>query len=62
MDRANAKRNQTLGLEVLQHTLQQAGCLPERSFADAEAFAVELIFIRAIAHFAETAEEDFARQ
>lgn len=42
MDRANAKRNQTLGLQVLQQTLQQAGCLPERSFADAEAFAAAL--------------------
>lgn len=42
MDRANAKRNQTLGLQVLQHTLQQAGCLPERAFADAEAFAAAL--------------------
>lgn len=42
MDRANAKRNQTLGLQVLQHTLQQAECLPERTFADAEAFAAAL--------------------
>jgi hypothetical protein len=42
MDRANAKRNQTLGLQVLQHTLQQADCLPARSFADAEEFAAYL--------------------
>ena len=42
MDRANAKRNQTLGLEVLQHTLRQADCLPARSFADAEEFAAYL--------------------
>ena len=42
MDRANAKRNQTLGLQVLQHTLQQAECLPARTFADAEAFAAYL--------------------
>jgi hypothetical protein len=42
MDRANAKRNQTLGLQVLQHALQQAGCLPERTFADAAAFTATL--------------------
>jgi hypothetical protein len=42
MDRANAKRNQTLGLQVLQHALQQADCLPARSFADAEEFAAYL--------------------
>lgn len=42
MDRANAKRNQTLGLQVLQHTLQQAECLPARTFADAEEFAAYL--------------------
>jgi hypothetical protein len=39
MDRANAKRNQTLGLAVLKHALAQAGCLPARTFADAEEFA-----------------------
>ena len=50
MDRANAKRNQTRGLAVLQHALAQAGCLPARTFADAEEFAAyvqdeeELIF------------------
>jgi len=42
MDRANAKRNQTLGLQVLQHTLRQAECLPARSFVDAEEFAAYL--------------------
>ena len=42
MDRANAKRNQTLGLQVLQQTLRQAACLPARSFADAEEFAAYL--------------------
>ena len=42
MDRANAKRNQTLGLEILKHTLGQAQCLPARSFADAEEFAAYL--------------------
>ena len=42
MDRANAKRNQTLGLKVLQHTLGQAECLPVRSFAGAEEFAAYL--------------------
>ena len=42
MDRANAKRNQSLGLKVLQHTLQQAECLPARSFANAEEFAAYL--------------------
>lgn len=39
MDGSNAKRNQTLGLRVLQQALAQAGCLPARSFADAEEFA-----------------------
>ena len=42
MDRANAKRNQSLGLKVLQDALAQAGCLPARSFADAEEFAAYL--------------------
>ena len=42
LDRANAKRNQTLGLAVLQHALGQAQCLPARSFADAEEFAAYL--------------------
>ena len=38
MDTANAKRNQTLGLEVLEHTLREANCLPKREFKDAEEF------------------------
>ena len=42
MDRANAKRNQTRGLEVLQHALAQAGCLPERRFATPAEFAAVL--------------------
>lgn len=42
MDRANAKRNQALGLKVLQHTLRQADCLPARQFADAQEFAAYL--------------------
>lgn len=39
MDGANAQRNQHLGLQVLQHTLQAAGCLPMRHFATPEEFA-----------------------
>ena len=39
MDTANAKRNQTLGLEVLEHTLREANCLPKREFKDAEEFS-----------------------
>lgn len=39
MDGANAQRNQHLGLQVLQHTLQQAECLPARHFATPEEFA-----------------------
>jgi hypothetical protein len=42
MDRANAKRNQTLGLAVLKHALEQAQCLPARRFATAEEFAAYL--------------------
>ena len=38
MDAANAKRNQTLGLEVLEHTLREANCLPKREFKDAGEF------------------------
>lgn len=37
MDRANAKRHQSLGLEVLKHALEQAQCLPARTFATAQA-------------------------
>jgi hypothetical protein len=39
MDGANAKRNQTLGLTVLQQALAKADCLPARTFATAEEFA-----------------------
>ena len=39
MDAANAKRNQELGLRVLEHTLATAGCLPKREFKDAAEFA-----------------------
>jgi hypothetical protein len=39
MDGANAKRNQVLGLEVLEQALSSAGCLPVREFKDAAAFA-----------------------
>ena len=38
MDAANAKRNQQLGLDVLQHTLAAAQCLPRREFTDAAEF------------------------
>jgi hypothetical protein len=39
MDGSNAKRNQSCGLAVLQQTLEQAQCLPARTFAHAEEFA-----------------------
>ena len=38
MDRANAKRNQVLGLSVLEHALSAAGCLPKREFNSKEEF------------------------
>lgn len=38
MDAANAKRNQQLGLEVLQQALAVAQCLPRRAFQDAQEF------------------------
>ena len=38
MDAANAKRNQTLGLEVLEQALATADCLPVREFKDAAEF------------------------
>ena len=38
MDGANAKRNQALGLEVLEQALATAGCLPVRGFKDAVEF------------------------
>lgn len=39
MDAANAKRNQQLGLRVLEQALATASCLPPRAFKDAAAFA-----------------------
>ncbi len=42
MDASNAKRNQTLGTQVLEHALETAGCLPRRSFKDAAEFAAYL--------------------
>lgn len=42
MDAANAKRNQTLGLRVLEHTLAAVACLPKREFRNAAEFATYL--------------------
>jgi hypothetical protein len=42
MDASNAKRNQALGVQVLQQALQGAGCVPARSFKDAAEFAAYL--------------------
>lgn len=42
MDAANAKRNQDLGLRVLEQTLKQADCLPKREFKNVEEFAAYL--------------------
>ncbi|HZS04565.1 MAG TPA: hypothetical protein VFD58_06995 [Blastocatellia bacterium] len=42
MDASNAKRNQELGLRVLEQALASAGCLPKREFKDAAAFAAYL--------------------
>lgn len=39
LDAANAKRNQELGLEVLEQALATANCLPKREFKDAAEFA-----------------------
>jgi hypothetical protein len=39
MDASNAKRNQQLGLTVLERTLSTAQCLPRRTFKDAADFA-----------------------
>jgi hypothetical protein len=39
MDAANAKRNQELGLRVLEQSLATAGCLPKREFKDDAEFA-----------------------
>src|SRR5205085_8416967 len=43
MDGSNAKRNQTLGLTVLEHALEAAQCLPRRKFKDAAEFAESLL-------------------
>jgi len=42
LDAANAKRNQALGLRVLEQSLARAGCLPKREFKDAAEFAAYL--------------------
>ena len=39
MAAANAKRNQTLGLQVLEACLRTVDCLPQRRFANAAEFA-----------------------
>lgn len=39
MDAANAKRKQTLGLQVLEQSLRTAHCLPQRKVANAAEFA-----------------------
>lgn len=39
MDNSNAKRNQQLGVPVLQDALAAAGCLPAREFKDTVALA-----------------------
>ena len=38
LDASNAKRNQALGLQVLEHALAAAQCLPKRKFKDAAEF------------------------
>lgn len=38
LDIANARRNQELGLKVLQHALEAAQCLPRRTFKEATDF------------------------
>lgn len=42
LDGSNAQRHQQLGVQVLQHALGTAQCLPVRTFANAEAFATYL--------------------
>ena len=42
LDASNAKRNQELGLRVLEHTLAAVACLPKRAFKDAAEFAAYL--------------------
>ncbi len=38
MDASNAKRNQELGLQVLQKALSTAGCVPRREFKSVQEF------------------------
>jgi hypothetical protein len=38
MDGSNAKRNQKLGLEILQYALKKGGYLPKRNFANVKEF------------------------
>jgi hypothetical protein len=42
MDASNAKRNQKLGLDVLERALSAAECLPRRAFKDAAEFSAYL--------------------
>src|SRR5688572_431966 len=42
MDASNAKRNQEIGLRVLEHALASAGSMPQREFKDAAEFAAYL--------------------
>jgi hypothetical protein len=42
MNASNAHRNQRLGLQVLEHALSAAQCLPKREFKDAAELAVYL--------------------
>jgi hypothetical protein len=42
MDASNAKRNQELGLKVLEHSLRDANCLPKREFKDVAEFIAYL--------------------
>lgn len=42
LDGSNAQRHQQLGVQVLQHALATAQCLPARTFAQAEEFATYL--------------------
>ncbi|MGH9766055.1 MAG: hypothetical protein ACREAB_01370 [Blastocatellia bacterium] len=39
MDASNAKRNQEIGLRVLEHALASSGSMPKREFKDAAEFA-----------------------
>ena len=48
LDVSNAKRNQSMGLEVLQKALRDADLLPKRLFATAEEFALHFQGHRAV--------------